>query len=260
MVAVGAQASFPDPLAAYSFNAFSLESNAGGDAATAYNLTWGTGMDGSDCLLFEDAGYAEFPSSVTVSGSASRTYCLWARIQASAFDGGALFFSGDIDESFTGECTEFTLRTKDFAPEFWAVTLSTFGTCDDTVYAESSSDGEWHHYCLAYDGTDWTFFLDASAQRSETVALDTGTMFPLRLGNKPTLDFGNQYGLTGDIDEVYIFDVSLSESEIESLYLLYTPMPTALPTAVPTTQPTAAPSSAPSPLPTATPTACVPHS
>lgn len=249
-----ALASIPSPLASYSFNSKSLNSKRGDNVASNYSASWGSGRDGSDCLSFDGrGGYVELPSAVTLTGDSPRTYCLWTNVVPSNFSSGTLFYSGSINTGPAGQCSEFTLRTSS-APASLSVTLSSNGHCDDVVVVSSTIDGGWHHFCLSYDGTQWDLFHDTSLQASGVVSLATGSNFSLRLGNSPTRDGGNQYVLTGEIDEVYLFDIALSQSEVESLYWLYAPMAKSLPPSLPSRLRSHAPSTRPRTVHTKLPT------
>ena len=69
---------------------------------------------------------------------------------------------------------------------------ATAGYCyDPQVSLSGSDDGDWHHYCLTYDGTDWLLYFDGTVAHTETEALNTGSDNPLTLGVR------NSGGYTG---------------------------------------------------------------
>ncbi|KAH8056379.1 hypothetical protein JL722_7688 [Aureococcus anophagefferens] len=99
---------------------------------------------------------------------------------------------------------------------------------DSSVYVElygsgavptsDATDGDWHHYCLTYDGSDWAFYFDGSQAETGTHALDTGSDNALRLGQWNTARLGQwntAHYFDGSIDEVYVFSISLDEASIQ---------------------------------------------
>ncbi|KAH8053370.1 glutathione transferase [Aureococcus anophagefferens] len=193
----------------------SLDGTINGATAT-------TGRDGSGALSFDGSDdYVEFPSAVTadILGNSARTLCLWALIDD--FDGGALFsYDSNADQKRFGFMTEST------AGEF---RLLGFGEDYDflDVAASGSDDGDWHHYCHTYDGTDWLLYFDATLVHTETVALDTGSDNPLTLGVRYSAGLSGYFD--GSIDEVYVYASALDAASIQVLYDVVTAAPTVTP-------------------------------
>ncbi|EGB01900.1 hypothetical protein AURANDRAFT_69385, partial [Aureococcus anophagefferens] len=112
---------------------------------------------------------------------------------------------------------------------------------DTDVALSGSDDGDWHHYCLTYDGSDWALYFDGTQAATGTEALDTGSDNALRLGQ-----WNSNYYLDGSIDEFYVYASALDAASIQALYDAVTVAPTVTPTAIPSATP-----AGPSPLPTA---------
>ena len=148
-----ARYSFDDGTAAEDGDS-SLDGTINGATAT-------TGRDGSGALSFDGTDdYVEFPSAVTadIRGSNSRTICLWAVIDE--WDEGALFSHGSGADGM-----EFGLMAKTSG----TIQAQLHGGSYDTAVALSGSDdGDWHHYCLAYDGS-WTLYFDGASGRQATL-------------------------------------------------------------------------------------------
>ncbi|KAJ8598674.1 hypothetical protein CTAYLR_003089 [Chrysophaeum taylorii] len=229
LAALSQRAAAVVPLAHYTFDGQSLASSAGeSNTGTNYGATYVTGMDGGDALYFDGGSdFVEFPAAITVTAGENRSVCVWARVHGDYFDGGVLYFSGSLE---TLGCNEFSLQLKEYAASYWTMLLSRYGTCDKVIQVSGSDDDEWHHYCTTYDGVDWHLYFDGALQSEGPASLDTGTTYPLRLGNRPTEDYGNQYHFTGYVDELYVFDVVLRASDVTSIYNLYTATPTEFPT------------------------------
>ncbi|KAH8095741.1 hypothetical protein JL720_3065 [Aureococcus anophagefferens] len=206
-------------------------STAAPTASPACN-SW-AGRDGRGALAFDGVDqFARLPAAVTadIQGSSARTVCLWAAIDsfaAATVDyGGALFDYGN-----TATLGDFTLRVfgtdGSLRVDFW-------GSWVDVALA-GSDDGDWHHYCLTYDGSDWALYFDGSQAETGTAALDTGATRALELGRWG----GITSYLDGAVDEVYVYSSALDAADVQVLYDAVTVAPT-LPTPSPTLHPSTA--------------------
>ncbi|KAH8050685.1 hypothetical protein JL720_15301 [Aureococcus anophagefferens] len=195
---------FQDTLVAYySFDDGTAADDLGGLDGTIHGATATTGQYGSGALSFDgEDDYVEFPSAVTtdILGSDPRTVCLWAMIDA--FNDGGLFEYGS-----SAPDQAFAIRTAGDS----SVYVELYGS--GAVLTSDATDGDWHHYCLTYDGSDWAFYFDGSQAETGTHALDTGSDNALRLGQWNTAHY-----FDGSIDEVYVFSISLDEASIQVLY------------------------------------------
>ena len=85
------------------------------------------------------------------------------------------------------------------------------------AYISQSLKYGWHHYVAVYDGTTVKIYLDGKPIYSGSQAgnLDSGTI-------RPTIGWGstypNYYHFKGNIDEVLIYNKSLTDDEIKFLY------------------------------------------
>ncbi|KAH8069617.1 hypothetical protein JL720_11918 [Aureococcus anophagefferens] len=217
------EASDPSLVAHYSFDdGTAAEDSDGSLDGTINGATATTGRDGSGALAFDGTDdYVEFPAAVTadIQGSSSRTVCLWAVINAFAW--GTLFsYDSNADQKRFGFMTEST------AGEF---RLLGYGDDYDflNIAVSGSDDGDWHHYCHTYDGTDWLLYFDGALVHTETVALDTGSDNPLTLGVRYSAGLSGYFD--GSIDEVYVYASALDAASIQVLYDVVTAAPTVTP-------------------------------
>ena len=159
--------SFDDGTAAEDSDS-SLDGTISGATAT-------TGRDGSGALAFDGTDdYVEFPSAVTVDilGSNPRSICLWALIEDFGSSGG-LFDYGTHENS-----ENFGFRPADTDGSLKIIIWHH----DAEVALSGSDDGDWHHYCLTYDGSAWVLYFDGSQAATDTLALDTGSKRNLAVG------------------------------------------------------------------------------
>ncbi|KAH8056229.1 hypothetical protein JL722_7531 [Aureococcus anophagefferens] len=172
--------------------------------------------------LFDGEVYAVLPDALTyeaLTGDEERTICLWARIDD--WDGGFLRVRSD-----SADGASFGLAVGDAESN---VTLALSGSYQTvvTIYGNTSyiDWGDWHHYCLTYDGTDIVLYFDGLAEATAPASLDTETMYGLRVG----ADMYESNKLTGAIDELYVYTSALDREAISVLYGSVTASPTVTP-------------------------------
>ncbi|KAH8063972.1 concanavalin A-like lectin/glucanase [Aureococcus anophagefferens] len=211
-------------VAHYSFDdGTAAEDSDGSLDGTISGATATTGRDGSGALSFDGSDdYVEFPDAVTVDilGSSARSICLWAVVDV--WDGQGMLFSYDSNVA----SQRFSFMVESTAGEFGLLGF-TSDYDSRNIEASGSDDGDWHHYCLTYDGTDWLLYFDGTLLHTETVALDTGSDNPLTLGVRYTGGYTGYFD--GSIDEVYVYASALDAASIQVLYAAVTTAPTVTP-------------------------------
>ncbi|MFB5599767.1 MAG: LamG-like jellyroll fold domain-containing protein, partial [Nitrososphaeraceae archaeon] len=92
----------------------------------------------------------------------------------------------------------------------------------DNFFVNSTNkynDGKWHHAAVTFNGSVVTLFIDGKqigSQFTDNEQPDNTGDQPLRIGAN-SLNEDKFY--TGDIDEIRIWDRSLSQSEVEDAYI-----------------------------------------
>jgi hypothetical protein len=124
----------------------------------------------------------------------------------------------------------------------------------------------WSHYCITKSPNRFKFYLNGNLNASEAAFEPIGNNgnLPLIIGAKngavssPADNL--QFYYSGSLDEIFIFNRTISSREVLSLFNFESPtsqpstQPSRLPTAQPTRRPSTQPSSAPSRQPTSIPT------
>jgi hypothetical protein len=79
------------------------------------------------------------------------------------------------------------------------------------------STNEWHHVAGTYDGSEMHLYVDGVhvANRSTSLFVDPGSSYPISVNAWPGSTCCNY---EGKIDEVLVYNRSLSATEIESIY------------------------------------------
>jgi hypothetical protein len=96
------------------------------------------------------------------------------------------------------------------------LTFSGGGLAFDLLTQADFRDGQWHHVAVAYDGAIVTIYADGAQVSSGSFQLDTGTTGGACIGGSCIGDAIQS--LTGDIDEVTLYNRALSPGEVQGIY------------------------------------------
>lgn len=151
----------------------------------------GFDFDGTD-------DYINLGTGPQITAAGTRTIEMWA--QADAFDDGGLFQGGTI-------ANDFSLHTDNGTDDNWDIEYN--GNNDEFTLSNSSTG--WHHYALAYDGTDVKLYYDGVLFDNTASALTTAA-------NNLEIARWNGNELNGLVDEVKISDVARSSDWILTEY------------------------------------------
>ena len=147
---------------------------------------------------------------VSMTGAASWTLAMWVKTMTSggvyAYQGSGGWASGNMD--------------------FYLNDGSGAGTHAGGVsYAQgweegstAINNGSWHFVAMTCNGTNKTMYVDGNVDAiASSWASATGVGTQLRIGGNGTGEGDGQVGLNGTIDEVYMFNRALSQSEIVNI-------------------------------------------
>lgn len=146
-------------------------------------------------------------SALDLSGDA--TLSLWVKW------GDAIGTDDDtlIDKTQSGDAPNYRLYLKNSGGD-----AGKFGLWNGTTAAVSDatvSRGEWHHIAVTFDGTDASFYLDGELDSTASVGLGSVNNGPLLIGTDPQALARHFHG---SMDDVRIYDRTLSGDEIAKLY------------------------------------------
>ena len=158
-----------------------------------------TGFMGSALSFDGTDDYVTFPSGVTadIQGSAARTVCLWVQRDTTTWQDGVFFAYGDDGTEYGS----FTLRSNCCSQAVLVMREGNHNNDDVTIPSSAAfDDGEWHHICETYDGTDLVVYFDGSAIATKAYTLETQSTHSLVLGENIG---GHGWKFKGAMDEVY---------------------------------------------------------
>ena len=80
------------------------------------------------------------------------------------------------------------------------------------------SNGQWYHLVTSYDGTKVKIYMNGNLIKTQTLAINTSNSANnlFKIGATPSTSSGGT--LNAAIDDLQIFDVALTDAQVNSLY------------------------------------------
>ncbi len=176
----------------------------------AFSSTHSINFDGSNDYL--DCGN---PTGLQITGAF--TISLWAKLDSSASDG-TLYIMAGKDASYKGWNLQRSTANKIV---FYAETGTPSNLSDIATSSSTITDSNWHHYVGVFHGdgsTQSKIYIDGSdvtSNSGSTFSTMTDSGGNLQVGKSPRQ---TTLGWLGLIDEVAVWSVALSSSDVTSIY------------------------------------------
>ena len=207
-------------VAAYSFNGSGYDSSAYANHATLKNVKATTDRFGfgSKAYDFNGTSSAVKAANSAPLNSANTTISFWVKVNALPVTGEAFLLSnGGWQERW-----KISLPAHG-KPVFSTNNVGTGNSDMDSGDGNALAVGVWKHVVMTHDGTNDKIFIDGvkKASKAVTGALKS-TVHPLGIGYDP-IDNGSFFN--GSLDEVQVYNYSLTEAEVTALYTLQSTSP-----------------------------------
>jgi hypothetical protein len=179
-----------------------------GNNGTVNDAMWNanSGYDGKGAFEFDgDGDYIETNNNIGISGSSPRTMLAWAKSDEAVIDGSDNFL---IAFGQGSNARHFGMYIEENNDE-WCMHFYGADPCSGT-----NVDTLWHLHVLTYDGAISNYYLDGSFLFYNDTVLDTVDS-AVRIGRQMWTS-GRTWN--GTIDDVIIFNRSLSAVQIKALY------------------------------------------
>jgi hypothetical protein len=182
-----------------------LGSSPGSDSA---DPAWVEGWCGGTALEFDGNDYVDIGNDMShLSGF---TVTAWVKPSLIATD------KQIISKGFNGTYTQWELKTTSSSGRVsfrsWQTGVGAIGVQSNQTLAVD----QWTHLAGVYDGSQWKIYFNGELDNTAAAAGPTATTQRILIGAVDANGTASQYW-RGVIDEVYIFDRVLGDSEIESL-------------------------------------------
>jgi Concanavalin A-like lectin/glucanases superfamily len=210
------QKEMPDPLAAYLFSGNARDESGNNNNAIIYGAQFTKdrfGNENSACYLNGTSAYIEAMVSDMPAVEKHQTISWWYKIDQPPVYQDSMGADDMISlvDSAAGIGLQFGYR----AAGYHTMGLDGWYWGGRTVLESVHPTlKEWHHCVYTYDGERHLFYLDGRQTAQSFVKPQQGRPNMLMFGNYPG---GDQF-FTGSLDDVLIYDRTLSPSEIERLF------------------------------------------
>ena len=201
---------FPANLVAY----YPFNNNANDESGNGYNGTVNGAVITTDRFENTNSAYSfdgvdDFIElfNTDLIDNDSLTFSIWVKGETNELYSAISTISGDLYYKHSANSDNPRLVFR------WADMTST-----DLIFNDFINDNHWHMLTVAYDGQQITGFIDGKMSSSLFIAKNLRSEI-IYLGRRLTSD----YWLNGFLDDVYIYNRPLSESEISQLYANYYP-------------------------------------
>lgn len=195
-----------------------IDSSGNGNNGNVINAAWEISCVSDSCLNFSGGG--ETGSRINIPNSASLstiktglTVAYWVNRYEN--DGGYHILKQDAFGGLkdTGSCSSGTKY------HFWTYHETT-GHDDMQICTDNMALNEWHHIAITWAPGEKKIYIDGIESASSTAsAMDLSiSNKPLLLGNSGTWHGYGYKSFIGLLDEIYVYNRTLSRTEIQQLY------------------------------------------
>ena len=208
-------------VAYYPFNGNANDESGNGNDGIVSGATLTNDRFGKSdsAYLFSGYDFIDIPDDTTLDITGSLSISLWYQYQGKESDWGRIISKAIEGNEAPYLCWGLTLNDNDEYHQ--KVTMTANLTSEDWSYCGASTIfefDEWYHICGVFDTLARTnsIFINGSRECLTNISFDhlvTSDM-DLQIGNDPV----SFQGVVGAIDDVMIFNRSLSDHEIGSLY------------------------------------------
>jgi len=174
-----------------------------------YPITYVEGADGvaGNAISVTTENWVTSTSNIGITGNTPRTLICWFKAPSTDLMMSPATFGGTVAER---NLFEVLLLATGFAEgHFWGYQQETGGTIS---YAADT----WYMGAVVHDGTTASYYQNAAFSSSKAITLNT-TDSPAEIGGCAWPQWSSEYA--GEIDDVRIYDVALTQPELEVIYL-----------------------------------------
>jgi RHS repeat-associated protein len=209
-------ASAATPVAAYSFDegvGSTLHDSAGGNDGTVEGATWTSSGKHGGALDFDGTDdLVSIPDAPSLNFTTSFTLEAWVSPDTSTNWGATVIDKSDDANDTTGYWLSTQGIEESLGPEVPQGYAARWGTVKGVAGTGELPTNTWSHLALTSDGTNLRLYVDGELISTASGTSAEATASSLKLGR------GNLWDtyFDGKIDEVRLYDIALSQSDIEA--------------------------------------------
>lgn len=175
-----------------------------------------TGRNGGQAVNIPNAGGLKAIISNLPLGNSARTVATWIKFNQYNPTGGSYIFS--YGNAVNGQAFGLTMNYNNGLEQYnWGAGYSVIVTINDNSNV-FFNNGQWYHLVTSYDGTKVKIYMNGNLIKTQTLAINTSNSVNnlFKIGATPSTSSGGT--LNAAIDDLQIFDVALTDAQVNSLY------------------------------------------
>lgn len=175
-----------------------------------------TGRNGGQAVNIPNAGGLKTIISNLPLGNSARTVATWIKFNQYNPTGGSYIFS--YGNAVNGQAFGLTMNYNNGLEQYnWGAGYSVIVTINDNSNV-FFNNGQWYHLVTSYDGTKVKIYMNGNLIKTQTLAINTSNSVNnlFKIGATPSTSSGGT--LNAAIDDLQIFDVALTDAQVNSLY------------------------------------------
>ncbi len=175
-----------------------------------------TGRNGGQAVNIPNAGGLKAIISNLPLGNSARTVATWIKFNQYNPTGGSYIFS--YGNAVNGQAFGLTMNYNNGLEQYnWGAGYSVVVTINDNSNV-FFNNGQWYHLVTSYDGTKVKIYMNGNLIKTQTLAINTSNSANnlFKIGATPSTSSGGT--LNAAIDDLQIFDVALTDAQVNSLY------------------------------------------
>ena len=199
------------------------DASTNGTAGTLTNgPTWTTGQIGSAVTFDGTNDYISVGTGTVGIPAGSKGLTLSSFVKVTTFQS----YTVMIGKSHTSTYGGWQLNTNADTGNRFGGGVNVSGAWTAITSANTYSTGVWYHVAMTYDGVAMRLYvngaLDNTVAAAGSIQYATNEAAEVNIGRNPASDVPSRY-LTGSLDEVRVYNRTLSADEIAQLYRLTAP-------------------------------------
>ncbi|MEW5896305.1 MAG: LamG domain-containing protein, partial [Nanoarchaeota archaeon] len=193
-------------------------SGAGNKATEVGSIVWNYsgGHDRLGAYEFDgtDANYLSIPSAASLNLTAAGAFAIALWIKPADVSGWQYILGSTYNGATFRMPPAFALNGGDLSIRW---TVNDAG--GQRALAASSVDaGKWSHIATTYNGTHVKLFVNGSLIDTQAASAPDSTSQALTIGRRGDVPYDTGLVFNGTIDDLFIFNISLSDKQIQALY------------------------------------------
>ncbi|WP_213190590.1 LamG-like jellyroll fold domain-containing protein [Cloacibacterium caeni] len=207
------------PIHHFTFNNTYSNSNSTiqlGQLNATFPTSFVTGRNGGQAVNIPNAGGLKAIINNLPLGNNPRTVATWIKFNQYNATGGSYIFS--YGNAVNGQAFGLTMNYNNGLEQYnWGAGYSVTITINENSNV-FFNNGQWYHLVTTYDGSKIKIYMNGALIKTQNLAINTSNTINnlFKIGATPSTS--SWLTLNATIDDLQIFDVALTDAQVNSLY------------------------------------------